>query len=424
MRVVVIGAGPAGCMAAITAASLGAAVTLVDGNEKIGRKLYISGKGRCNVTNAADFNEFIEKIVRNPKFVYGALRGFSNADTQKFFTSRGVPLKTERGGRVFPASDKAADIVDALFNELKRSGVCLKTGVKADKFITDQGKISAIATSKGLIYGDAFILATGGKSYPGTGADGSGYAIARAVGHTVVEPKPALSAFIVDKVKTPFGSYPVSECGLPVGVSLKNIALTACYDGKRRSEFGEALFTDDGISGPVALTLSSYVNRAEKVVLSLDMKPALDEKTLDLRLQREFVSNKRLKNILPDLLPQSVANWYARLLPYSEKAVNSVTKEERKNLIKMLKGMEFAVSLKPIEEAIVTSGGIKTNEIDPKTMRSKTISNLYFAGEIIDVDALTGGYNIQIALSTGYAAGKNAANAANAANTDDTEKTN
>lgn len=409
MRVVVIGAGPAGSMAALTAAANGAEVILLERNEKIGRKLYISGKGRCNVTNSADFADFTDKIVTNPKFVFGALKAFSNSDTEKFFTDRGVPLKTERGGRVFPVSDKASDIVDALFSELKKRGVVLKTGVKVDNFVMENGKITALATSAGKFFGDVFVLATGGKSYPGTGSDGSGYALAQCAGHTIIEPKPALSAFAVTSVKTPYRVFGLNESGLPTGVSLKNITLTASFEGKRRSEFGEALFTDDGISGPVALTLSSYVNRAKKVALFLDFKPALDEKTLDARLLREFVSNKRLKNVLPALLPQSVAAWYAKLLPFSEKPCNSVTKEERKNLIAALKNLEFEAVLKPIEEAIVTSGGVKTSEIDPKTMRSKITENLYFAGEIIDVDALTGGYNIQIALSTGYLAGKNAA---------------
>ena len=408
MKVVVIGAGPAGAMAAITAGSEGAEVTLIERNEKIGRKLYISGKGRCNVTNAADFREFTENIVNNPKFLFGALKAFSNADTEEFFTSRGVPLKTERGGRIFPVSDRASDIVDALYFELKRRGVKLKTSVKALNFVIKDGKIVALKTTSGLEEADRFILCTGGKSYPGTGSDGSGYALAAAVGHKIVEPKAALSAFEVNDVGTPFGSFKAADCSLPVGVSLKNIELTAVYDGKSRSEFGEALFTEDGISGPVALTLSSYCNRAENIRLILDFKPALDEKTLDGRLQRELVSNRQLKNMLPALLPQSVAAWFGRLIPFSEKACNSVTREERKKLLEMLKRIEFSAVLKPIEEAIVTSGGVETREINPKTMQSKLLPNLYFAGEVIDVDALTGGFNIQIALSTGYCAGKHA----------------
>ncbi len=408
MKVVVIGAGPAGAMAAITAGSEGAEVTLIERNEKIGRKLYISGKGRCNVTNSADFREFTENIVNNPKFLFGALKAFSNADTEEFFTSRGVPLKTERGGRIFPVSDRASDIVDALYFELKRRGVKLKTSVKALNFVVKDGKIVALKTTSGLEEADRFILCTGGKSYPGTGSDGSGYALAAAVGHKIVEPKAALSAFEVTDVGTPFGSFKAADCSLPVGVSLKNIELTAVYDGKSRSEFGEALFTEDGISGPVALTLSSYCNRAENIRLILDFKPALDEKTLDGRLQRELVSNRQLKNMLPALLPQSVAAWFGRLIPFSEKACNSVTREERKKLLEMLKRIEFSAVLKPIEEAIVTSGGVETREINPKTMQSKLLPNLYFAGEVIDVDALTGGFNIQIALSTGYCAGKHA----------------
>lgn len=410
MRAVVIGAGPAGVMAALEAAKRGFDVVLADKNEKIGRKLYISGKGRCNVTNAADINGFTENIVSNPKFALSALRAFSNRDTEEFFLSRGVMLKTERGGRVFPVSDKASDIVDALYEALKKERVefSLRTVVK--RLVAENGRISFAETDRGTIPGDVFVLATGGKSYPLTGSDGSGYALARELGHTVIEPVAALSALETGSFTLGGRKFSVSETGLPEGASLKNIELTAYYKGGTRAVFGEALFTDNGISGPAALTLSSYINRAEGVKIKLDLKPALDEKTLDARLLREFdaAKNKALKNIFPSLVPASVAKWLTRLIPFSSKPANAVTKEERKTLVTALKAITLGdVSLAPSENAIVTAGGVKTSEIDPKTMKSRIIANLSFAGEIIDIDALTGGYNIQLALSTGYVAGKN-----------------
>ena len=409
--VVVIGAGPAGVMAAITAAQNGSNVVLLDKNEKIGRKLYISGKGRCNLTNVAEFNDFVANIVSNPKFAFGALKAFSNADATDFFVKRGVPLKTERGGRVFPTSDKASDVVDALYKELGALGVKFMPKTTVESFVSDDNRITAVKTSKGIFGGDSFVLATGGKSYPLTGSDGSGYALASSLGHTVIEPVAALSALELGSVTVGNRTFSVSETGLPEGVSLKNVEITAFFGNKKRSEFGEALFTSTGLSGPVVLTLSSFVNRFSDIKLTVDFKPALDDKKLDLRLLREFenAKNRQLKNVLPNLLPDSLAKWLAALLSFSDKQVNSVTKDERKTLIEALKTLEFSVSsFAPIENAIVTAGGIKTSEIDPKTMKSKLIENLSFAGEIIDIDALTGGYNIQLALSTGYVAGKNA----------------
>ena len=409
--VVVIGAGPAGVMAAITAAQNGSKVVLLDKNEKIGRKLYISGKGRCNLTNVAEFNDFVANIVSNPKFAFGALKAFSNADATDFFVKRGVPLKTERGGRVFPTSDKASDVVDALYKELGALGVKFMPKTTVESFIADDNRITAVNTSKGIFGGDSFVLATGGKSYPLTGSDGSGYALASSLGHTVIEPVAALSALELGSVTVGNRTFSVSETGLPEGVSLKNVEITAFFGNKKRSKFGEALFTSTGLSGPVVLTLSSFVNRFSDIKLTVDFKPALDDKKLDLRLLREFenAKNRQLKNVLPNLLPDSLAKWLAALLSFSDKQVNSVTKDERKTLIEALKTLEFSVSsFAPIENAIVTAGGIKTSEIDPKTMKSRLIENLSFAGEIIDIDALTGGYNIQLALSTGYVAGKNA----------------
>ncbi len=280
-----------------------------------------------------------------------------------------------------------------------------------ESFVADDNRITAVKTSKGIFGGDSFVLATGGKSYPLTGSDGSGYALASSLGHTVIEPVAALSALELGSVTVGNRTFSVSETGLPEGVSLKNVEITAFFGNKKRSEFGEALFTSTGLSGPVVLTLSSFVNRFSDIKLTVDFKPALDDKKLDLRLLREFenAKNRQLKNVLPNLLPDSLAKWLAALLSFSDKQVNSVTKDERKTLIEALKTLEFSVSsFAPIENAIVTAGGIKTSEIDPKTMKSKLIENLSFAGEIIDIDALTGGYNIQLALSTGYVAGKNA----------------
>lgn len=407
--VVVIGAGPGGIMACLEAAKNGNKVKLIEKNDKIGRKLYISGKGRCNITNSADFYEFTSNVVSNPKFTFSALKAFSNFDTVDFFERRGVALKTERGGRVFPESDRASDIIDALYAELKKAGVEILFKTNALSFETDGKRIISLITDRGVYEGDSFVVATGGKSYPLTGSDGSGYALALSLGHTLVEPVPALSAMEFDTVTAGGREYDIAKISLPQGLSLKNVSVTAYYDGKKRSEFGEALFTDSGMSGPVILSLSSYVNRSRNVCVSVDFKPALDEKQLDARLLREFdaAKNKLLRNVLFALLPESLARWYAKLLQICSKPVNEITREDRKLMISSLKSLVFKVrSLAPIENAIVTAGGIKTSEIDAKTMKSKLIENLSFAGEIMDIDALTGGYNIQLALSTGYVAGK------------------
>ena len=407
--VVVIGAGPGGIMACLEAAKNGNKVKLIEKNDKIGRKLYISGKGRCNITNSADFYEFTSNVVSNPKFTFSALKAFSNFDTVDFFERRGVALKTERGGRVFPESDRASDIIDALYAELKKAGVEILFKTTALSCETDGKRIISLITDRGVYEGDSFVVATGGKSYPLTGSDGSGYALALSLGHTLVEPVPALSAMEFDTVTAGGREYDIAKISLPQGLSLKNVSVTAYYDGKKRSEFGEALFTDSGMSGPAIPSLSSYVNRSRNVCASVDFKPALDEKQLDARLLREFdaAKNKLLRNVLFALLPESLARWYAKLLQICSKPVNEITREDRKLMISALKSLVFKVrSLAPIENAIVTAGGIKTSEIDAKTMKSKLIENLSFAGEILDIDALTGGYNIQLALSTGFVAGK------------------
>lgn len=417
MRIHVIGAGPAGCMAAIRAAENGHDVVIIEKNAKIGRKLYISGKGRCNLTNSADYRTFLQNVVSNPKFPMSALSAFSNEDTENFFTDAGVPLKTERGGRVFPVSDKASDIIDALHRKLKslRIGVVFSAELLA--LNTSEGKISSVITSGGEFFTDHVIMATGGASYPLTGSDGKGYGILSALGHSVVPPVPALSASILDGVYDCGGKLIGSDTlPFPEGLSLRNVRLSAVFRGKTvRSEFGEMLFTSSGVSGPIALTVSSYVNRldANDLVYVIDLKPALDEQTLDKRICGEFSSsNKAFRNALAEFLPHSLIPYFCAVCGINgAKQVNLITREERKRIVSAFKNMTFSFrSLAPLEEAIVTAGGIDVKEIDPRTMRSKIISNLSVCGELLDIDALTGGFNIQLALSTGYAAGNGAGN--------------
>lgn len=415
--VVVIGAGPAGIMSALTARNNGADVILIDKNAKIGRKLYISGKGRCNLTNVAEYAEFLSCVKNNSKFLMGAMRQFDSRKTMDYFESLGVPLKVERGGRVFPVSDKSSDIIDALYKELNRVGVELKLDTSFLGVNTESGRVTSVKTNKGSIKCDSLIIAVGGVSYPKTGSDGSAYGIIREIGHTIVTPVASLSALELSGIESPLGFISARKLPFPEGLSLKNVRLTAIGEpnGKKISEeFGEMLFTDTGISGPIVLSLSSEINRKSpsEIKLVLDLKPALDDATLDKRILSDFgaMGNKMFRNSLDALLPKS-------LIPYvvsasgitAEKPVNSVTKAERKILIDLLKRMTFRFEgLAPVEEAIVTSGGVMVKEINPKTMCSKLYDNLYFAGEVIDVDALTGGFNIQIALSTGYVAGMNA----------------
>lgn len=415
--IVVAGAGPAGIMSALTARKNGNNVILIDKNAKIGRKLYISGKGRCNLTNVAEYNDFLSNIKSNPKFLMGALRAFDNKQTMDYFESLGVRLKVERGGRVFPVSDKSSDVIDALYKELNALGV--KTMLSTELYdvgIAD-GRVTNVVTSAGLLPCDALILAVGGVSYPKTGSDGSAYEIVRKIGHTIVNPVAGLSAIELEGVETPLGIANVEKLPLPEGLSLKNVKLSAIGERSNKvlaCEFGEMLFTHDGVSGPIVLSLSSAINRLNlsDVKLVLDLKPALDEQTLDKRVLSDFseVGNKMFRNSLDALLPKSLIPYVVSASGIArDKPVNAVTKTERKVLVNLLKRMTFKIKgLAPIEEAIVTAGGVAVKEIDPKTMRSKLMENLYFAGEMIDVDALTGGYNIQIALSTGYVAGNNA----------------
>lgn len=418
MKVVVVGGGPAGILSAITASDNGHDVILIEKNAKIGRKLYITGKGRCNVTNACDYREFIGNVISNPKFMMSSLRAFDNEKTQEFFEDLGVKLKVERGNRVFPASDKSSDVIDALLKALKSRPITIKFETELLDIKVGEGqKIEEIVTNKGKIACDHLILATGGLSYPKTGSDGKVLNILKKIGHTIITPVPGLSEILL-KGSRDFKNnlIGIKDLLLPEGLSLKNVALSAVnkQNGKEIAyEFGEMLFTDEGVSGPIVLTLSSKINRYNfnDISLRLDLKPALDESTLDRRILVDFgtKSNKMFMNSLGDLLPKSMIPYVVAVsrIP-KDKVVNSITKEERLRLIKTLKELTFDVkSLAPIERAIITAGGVTTKEINPKTLRSNVVSNLSLCGEMIDVDALTGGFNIQIALSTGYCAGHN-----------------
>ncbi|EGT5618488.1 NAD(P)/FAD-dependent oxidoreductase [Clostridium perfringens] len=402
-KVIVIGAGPAGMMAAISAAE-NHEVILLEGNERIGKKLFITGKGRCNVTNAKDISEFFDFIPGNPHFLYSALYTYTNIDVMNFFENAGVKLKVERGSRVFPNSDKSSDIISGLSRGLNEAGVDLRLHSKVKDVIFNNNKIEAVILENGSkVKGDYFIITTGGKSYPLTGSTGIGFDLAKKMGHSIVETKPSLVPIEIEE------SW-VRELQ---GLSLRNIELK--IKNKKNSKVvysgqGEMLFTHFGISGPLVLSGSRFIKDGERFEISLDLKPALEEKQLDLRIQKDFKKNlnKDFKNSLDELLPKKLIPVIIELSGIDEnKKVNSITKEERRTLLNLLKNLTFTVKgLRDIAEAIVTAGGVSTKEIDPSTMKSKIVDNLYFAGEVIDVDAFTGGYNVQIALSTGYLAGK------------------
>lgn len=402
--VIVIGGGAAGLMASISAAQNGAQVMLIEKNNDLGKKLRITGKGRCNVTNACDTEDIFKNIPTNHRFLYSAIYSFSNYDVMDFFENSGVPLKTERGERVFPVSDKAADIVNALKNKALSLGVKIQKGtVKA--ILIENGCVKGVKTETGTFFSDSVILATGGKSYPQTGSDGSGYKLAEKTGHTITPIKPALVP-----VETVEDTAPV------MGLSLKNVQLTV-YDknGKKKySDFGEMLFSHYGMTGPIVLSGSSHMgDNPQGMKIEIDLKPALDDVALDKRILRDFekYQNRNFENSLSDLLPSKMIPYIIERTGIDKyKKVNSITKEERKALLENLKHLSFTVKkYRPVDEAIVTSGGVNVKEINASTMESKIISGLYFAGEVIDVDAYTGGFNLQIAFSTGYLAGMNAA---------------
>ena len=399
-KVIVIGAGPAGIMAAIHA-SKKHNVTILDGNDRIGKKLFITGKGRCNVTNSKDISEFFDYIPGNPHFLYSALYSYTNEDTMNFFENVGIKLKVERGGRVFPMSDKSSDIIKGLSIGLKESNVQVKLNSKVTNIIYDANKIVGLEINNSTkLYGDYFIIATGGASYPLTGSRGEGQKFAKKLGHTIIELKPSL---VPIELNEPW----LKDL---MGLSLKNISLSILKNNKvLYKNQGEMLFTNYGISGPLVLSGSRYVKNEGSYEASIDLKPALNESELDKRIQKDFLKyqNKEFKNALDDLLPKKLIPLIINLsnIPLDKK-VNVITKEERKKLLHILKDLRVKIKgLRPIEEAIVTAGCVNTLEIDPSTMKSKIISNLSFAGEVIDVDAFTGGYNVQIALSTGYIAG-------------------
>ncbi len=402
-RIVVAGGGAAGMMAAITAARAGARVLLLEPNEKVGRKLYITGKGRCNVTNNCSQEELLASIPRNGKFLYSALSRFSPQAVMAFFEELGVPLKTERGGRVFPRSDKAADIVDALFFELRRQGVEVKRDRLTGLRVQD-GRLAAVTgEAEGTISGcEALILATGGASYPRTGSTGDGYRLAEQAGHTVVPIRGSLVPLTSDD----------PCCAQLQGLSLRNVGFCV-RDHRGKTVFqeqGELLFTHFGLSGPLALSASAHMDFAKgQYTAHIDLKPALDRQKLDARLLRDFEAraNQDYANALGGLLPRSMAPVFvARTGIAGGTKVHDIRREQRRTLLETLKDFSIPLTgVRPVEEAVVTAGGVAVGQVDPKTMESKQASGLYFAGELLDVDGYTGGFNLQIAWSTGYAAG-------------------
>ncbi len=404
-KVAVIGGGAAGMTAAIFAAEAGASVTIFERNDRLGKKLLITGKGRCNITNNSDINTHIENTPRNPRFLYTALNRFSPQEVMAFFEDLGVPLKTERGDRVFPQSDKAADVCGAL----KRRVNALKISVIHERVnkIHVADNLFAITTEGGSYHAERVIIATGGMSYPLTGSTGDGYAFAKAFGHTVVPLKASL-------VPVECAEKWVREL---MGLSLRNVSLTVLEESGKEVYFeqGEMLMTHFGVSGPLVLSASSHMTGlpGKKYRLSIDLKPALDEQTLDKRIQSDFSKNinRDFINSLGELLPTKLIPVIVRLSGIPErKKVNTVTREERLKLVRLLKALPLtAMKFRPIDEAIITSGGVSVKEISPKTMESKLVSGLYFAGEVIDVDAYTGGFNLQIAFATARLAGESAA---------------
>lgn len=393
-------------MAAIFAARAGGDVTLFERNDRLGKKLRITGKGRCNVTNNCDLQEFLSNVPVNSRFLYAALNRFGTDDTMAFFEDAGVPLKTERGKRVFPVSDKAEDIVSAMKEQCRRAGVrVIYERVRGLRI--EDGVIKGVFADRAYDF-DAVILCTGGKSYPRTGSDGDGYEFARRAGHTVTKILPSLVPIVEDG----------RLCASMQGLSLKNVQLTVVEKSSGKAiyrDFGEMMFTHFGLTGPLVLSASAHMHDLErgKYTAEIDLKPALDEKTLDNRILNDFAEfkNKDFANSLGKLLPQKMIDTVIRLSGIApDKKVNSITKEERTALVRLLKHFNVPLlGFRPIDEAIITSGGVSVKEINPKTMESKLVSGLYFAGEVIDVDAYTGGFNLQIAFSTAVLAGESSA---------------
>ena len=425
-EVIVVGGGAAGMAAAVSAAQAGADVLLLEKNEKMGKKLFITGKGRCNLTNAADMKTVMDNVVSNPRFLYSAFRTFTNDDIMRLVEENGCPLKTERGNRVFPVSDKSSDVIRALELALKKAGVKVRLNAAVKELLTEEAqagedsaddaggkrpsrRVCGVKTMDGRVYrADAVILATGGLSYRTTGSDGDGHRFAEETGHRITELCPSLVPVIVKEQRAAADLQ---------GLSLKNVRVTV-YDGKKEkfSDFGEMLFTHFGLSGPLILSASAVIGpmlRKKELKLEIDLKPALSEEQLDQRLLRDFkeVQNKELRNSLSGLFPSRLISEVIRQSGVKEdRRIHDLTKEERAALVRATKGLSYTLTgLRGFSEAIVTKGGVSVKDVNPSTMESKKLGGLYFAGELMDIDAMTGGFNLQIAWSTGWLAGLNAA---------------
>ena len=405
MKVIVIGGGPAGMLSAISASIQGNDVTILEKMNSLGKKLCITGKGRCNITSSLPIEEFIKNTPGNGKFLYSAFQNFNNQDIINLLKKEGLKTKEERGNRIFPVTDRASDVLDALIKKLKKQKVKIITNAKVDEILVKDGKVIGVMVGNKKYDAEKVILATGGKSYPTTGSTGDGYKLAEKLGHKIIELKSSLVALTAK-------NNSLEICKELQGLTLKNVKIKFMQNNKLLYEdFGEMLFTHFGVSGPIILSGSAHLvrNSMENVKLIIDLKPALSEEKLEERILRDFSKekNKDFKNSLDDLLPKKLIPAIVELMNINKK-VNEITKEERKKLVNLLKKFTIDIQgFRPIEEAIITAGGISTKEINPKTMESKLVKGLYFAGEIIDVDAYTGGFNLQIAYSTGYTAGLN-----------------
>lgn len=414
MQVIVIGGGPAGMMAAISASQEKNNVILIEKMQTLGRKLLITGKGRCNITSSLDMSEFIKNTPGNGMFLYSCYKNYTNKNIIQFLKEQGLNVKEERGNRIFPVTDKSKDVLDCFYKKLKELHVQIVYNTKVKDIEVEGNKVTGVKTDKGIMNADKVILATGGKSYHLTGSTGDGYDIARRLGHSITEIRPSL---------VPLEIYDINMAKKLQGLSLKNIRIKF-WDSRMHKivyeDFGEMIFTHFGVSGPIILSGSAHIVRYNNIqsmlqnkelILSIDLKPALTEEKLDERILRDFesIKNKQFKNSLDKLLPQKLIKVIIKKSEIDpEKKVNEITKRERKNLINLLKNFDLVIKeFRPIDEAIITSGGVSIKEINPKTMESKIVNGLYFAGEIIDVDSYTGGFNLQIAYSTGYTAGKN-----------------
>ena len=411
-NVIVIGGGPAGMMAAITAAEYGNNVTIIEKNSDFGKKLLITGKGRCNITSSLYMSEFIKNTPGNGQFLYSAFQNYTNTDIIDFLKNQGLEVKEERGNRIFPVTDKSIDVLNCFKSKINELKIKKLFNTRVQKILVQNGEVLGVRTEKEIIQTDKIILATGGKSYPLTGSTGDGYLIAKNIGHKVTEIRPSLVPLVI---------YEKNECKKMQGLSLRNVGIKIIDESKNKliyEDFGEMIFTHFGISGPTILSGSAHLVRykeidnlmkEQKIKLQIDLKPALTEEQLDERILRDFndFKNKQFKNSLDKLLPQKLIPVIIEKSGINpEKKVNEINKKERHRLVNLLKNFEVIIKgFRPIDEAIITSGGINIKEINPKTMESKLVEGLYFAGEIIDVDAYTGGFNLQIAYSTGYVAG-------------------